>query len=68
MVKKVFPTHTNSVYGERISEFDIRNGEELEGDLPDKAKSLVQEWMKIHKDELLDIWNSQNFRNIEGLE
>lgn len=39
----------------------------LEGDLPSKAQSLVFEWASKHKDELLDIWNTQNFQAIEPL-
>jgi hypothetical protein len=33
-----------------------------------KAISLVMEWMSIHKDELLMMWNTQNFKQIAPLE
>ncbi|GHT81239.1 hypothetical protein FACS1894125_1590 [Actinomycetota bacterium] len=62
------PPHIHAVYGEYLGEFDIRNSELLEGDLPKKAVAMVQEWIGLHRSELLEIWNTQNFKEIEGLE
>ena len=33
-----------------------------------KACSLVLEWAKNNQDELLNIWNTQNFKQLEPLE
>lgn len=40
----------------------------LEGDLPNKAISLVVEWMSIHQEELLNMWNTQKFKPVAPLE
>jgi hypothetical protein len=39
----------------------------LEGDLSNKAQSLIQEWGKMHQDDLLEIWNSQHFKKLKPL-
>jgi hypothetical protein len=62
------PPHVHVIYGEYIGLIDIQTLEMLEGDLPPKALSLVTEWMSLHKDELLNIWNTQNFIELPPLE
>jgi hypothetical protein len=62
------PPHIHAVYGEYIGAIDIQTLEMLEGDLPPKALSLVREWMEQHKADLLEIWNTQNFKPLPPLE
>ena len=31
----------------------------FEGDLPKIAQQLVSEWLEIHKEELLEMWDKQ---------
>lgn len=62
------PPHIHAIYGEYIGAVDIRTLEMLEGDLPAKALSMVREWVGLHQAELLDIWNTQNFRALPPLE
>lgn len=38
----------------------------LEGNLPAKALSLVREWAAIHQDELLTMWQTQNFKQLRS--
>jgi hypothetical protein len=40
----------------------------INGDFPVKAERLVLEWMKLHIDELREMWDSQSFKRIEPLE
>lgn len=40
----------------------------LEGDLPNKALKLVQEWTKLNQVELLKIWKTQEFIKLPPLE
>ena len=61
------PPHIHAIYGEFIGAIDIHTGKLIEGDLPTRALKLVQEWLKIHKDEIIDIWNTQEFRKISPL-
>lgn len=62
------PPHVHAIYGGDVAEFDIQTGEILEGKLPPKAESMVQEWLELHRAELLEIWETQNFKKIEPLE
>ncbi|HBC75318.1 MAG TPA: hypothetical protein DC017_10830 [Candidatus Wallbacteria bacterium] len=51
----------------KISAIDINSFEVIEGDLPNKALLLVREWMKINRKDLLEIWNTQQFRELPPL-
>lgn len=46
---------------------DIRTLQILDGFLPTKEHRLVAEWMQIHQEELLDIWDTQVFRKLPPL-
>jgi hypothetical protein len=56
------------VRGEYLGVIDIQTQVMLEGDLPPKDLARAQEWTKLHQDELLDIWNTQNFRTLPPLD
>ena len=62
------PPHIHALYGEYMSAINISSGEVLEGDLPAKALGLVTEWLDIHKDELVKIWQTQEFKKLPPLE
>lgn len=62
------PPHIHVVYGEYLGVIDIRTLEMIEGDLPRKALSLVQEWAGQHQAELLEMWTTQNIRALPPLE
>ena len=62
------PPHIHALYGEYMGVINIQTLEVMEGDLPPKAVALVQEWMKPFKAELLEIWNTQNFKQLPPLE
>ena len=62
------PPHFHAIYGEAVGMFDINTVELIEGDLPVRARKLVFEWANIHRDELLRMWNSKEFKQLEGLE
>ncbi|MFY7667139.1 MAG: DUF4160 domain-containing protein [Crocinitomicaceae bacterium] len=55
----------------KYSEFEanvlIENGTILNGDLPISKLKLVSAWAEIHKEELLNMWNSKDFHKIEPL-
>lgn len=61
------PPHFHAVYGEFIGIFDIRTLEMIEGDLPNRAKNLVVEWAETNQDEMLKMWNSQEFKKLPPL-
>ena len=62
------PPHIHAIYGEYMGAIDIQTGELLEGDLPNRALNLVQEWLQIHRQEVLNIWNTQQFKKIPPLD
>ena len=53
--------HFHVVYGDHVGVIDIKMLNMLEGDLPPKALALVKEWAELHRDELMKIWNTQEF-------
>ncbi|MBR4736220.1 MAG: DUF4160 domain-containing protein [Rhodocyclaceae bacterium] len=62
------PPHIHALYGEEMAAIIIRTGEVLEGHLPPKALAMVQEWTGMHKDDLLQMWQTQAFKKLPPLE
>ena len=50
-----------------MAEFNIRTGRILEGKLPPKEMAMVKIWIKLHREELLKIWETQDFEKIAPL-
>jgi hypothetical protein len=61
------PPHIHVIYGEDAAEIEIKTGEIIYGSLPAKAQSLVYEWVSLHRDELVEMWETQEFRSIPPL-
>ncbi len=61
------PPHIHAIYNENVAAIDFVTGKVLEGYLPPKALSMVSEWCNHHKDELMEIWNTQEFKEIAPL-
>lgn len=62
------PPHIHAIYNEDMAAIDLMTGNVLEGYLPPKALALVQEWITLHRDELKEVWETQNFKDIAPLE
>ena len=62
------PPRIHALYGEDMAALDIQTGEVLEGHLPPKALAVVREWSAIHKDDLLHMWETQEFKSLSPLE
>ena len=62
------PPHIHAIYGDYIGAIDINSGEMIEGDLPNRALKMVQEWTRTHRLELLHIWETQEFSSIAPLD
>ncbi len=62
------PPHFKVKYGEFEANVLIENGNVLNGDLPIGKLKLVQAWVEIHKDELMEMWDSKNFHKINPLQ
>lgn len=61
------PPHIHCEYGEFGAAIDIRTLQILDGFPPTKEHRLVAEWLQIHQEELLDIWDTQVFRKLPPL-
>lgn len=62
------PPHIHALYGEDMAAIDVRTGEILEGSLPPKALMMVREWIGIHREDLLHMWETQEFKALSPLE
>ena len=62
------PPHIHALYGDDIVAVEIQTGDILEGNLPPKALSMVREWTELHKNDLLQIWKTQEFIKLPPLE
>lgn len=61
------PPHFHAIYGEFVGMVDIDKLEFIEGDLPKRAEKMVLEWASQNKEELMIMWNSKEFKLLEGL-
>lgn len=61
------PSHIHALYGENVGIFDLKTLEMTEGDLPRKAQELVGEWLSLHQEELLTMWENQNIKKLPPL-
>jgi hypothetical protein len=50
------PAHFHAIYGSHEALVEIESGATLRGGLPRRAESLVDEWLTLHRQELLDNW------------
>jgi hypothetical protein len=60
--------HFHALYGEFNGVFAIGDLDMLEGDMPGRARKLVEEWGARYKSELLEMWETQEFHQLPGLE
>ncbi len=72
IVIKVFfgdhpPPHFHAIYGEYNALVTIETLEIIEGDLPSRAQKLVLEWASLYQADLLQMWNTQEFRKLPSL-
>ena len=61
------PPHFHAVYGDYNGLFNIETLELIEGDLPNRAIKMIIEWAAIYKNELMEMWKSQEFRKLPPL-
>lgn len=61
------PPHFHAIYGEYVGIIDLKTLQMLEGDLPQKALNLVQEWATLHQKALQDMWENQEFQQLPPL-
>lgn len=60
--------HFHAVYGDFNGVFSIETLEMIEGDLPARSQRLVTEWGALYQNELLKMWQHNEFKQLPGLE
>jgi len=60
--------HFHAIYGEFNGVFVVDSLEMIEGDLPGRAQELVLEWAERYRDELRQMWETQEYKALPGLE
>lgn len=61
------PPHFHVRYNEYRATFDINTLNKLEGNVPARVRGLVEEWAELHQQELLQIWETQEFHKVDPL-
>jgi len=62
------PKHIHIKYNDYEAVMELEGMNIIHGSLPKKARVLVREWAELHQQELIEMWDSQNFHKIEPLE
>ena len=52
------PPHFHAFYAGDEAQLRISDGSVMRGSLPRTALGLVEEWARLHRDELMDNWES----------
>lgn len=59
------PPHLHARHGEYNARFEIESGDLMEGDFPKKQLRLIQAWIELHRDELIENWKESQKDNPE---
>ncbi len=62
------PPHIHIKYGEYEAVMELRNLNIIEGSIPKKCRQMVREWTDVHQQELIEMWETQNFHSNAPLE
>ncbi len=61
------PPHVHAIYGDDVAAINIRTGKIMDGSLPAKALSMVNEWIQENKDDLIKMWETQEYIKLDPL-
>ena len=63
------PPHVHVIYQDETFSITIRDLSIIDGEAQPSSRtlSMVKEWITLHRDELLDMWNTQELHSIEPL-
>ena len=63
------PPHVHAKYGESNASFNVNTGEMMHSsEFPLRASQMVKEFIEKNKDELLKMWENQEFIRLKGLD
>jgi hypothetical protein len=61
------PPHFHVQYNDLRATIDIQSLNITAGGLPARVRGLVEEWGELHRDELLEMWETKDFHRIQPL-
>ena len=61
------PPHIHAFYGNESATFYLSNGELYEGKFPNRGKKMVKEFILNNQEELLKMWETEQYKTLEGL-
>jgi hypothetical protein len=61
------PPHFHVRYNEYRASIEIQTLNVIAGTIPAKVRGLIEEWAELHQQELLQMWESQDFHTLEPL-
>jgi hypothetical protein len=61
------PPHFHVNYNDHRATIEIRTLNLIAGSLPARVRGLVEEWAELHKNELLQMWETSSFHRIAPL-
>lgn len=62
------PPHLHAIYGDYVGLFSLEEGEMYEGDIPVKEQKLIKKFILHYKEQLYDMWRTQNFYLLPPIE
>ena len=60
--------HFHAIYGDLSGVFELATLGMIEGELPARAQRLVREWAGHHQADLQEMWRTQRFHQLPGLD
>lgn len=61
------PPHIHAIYGEYVGMFSLSDGEMFEGDIPSKEQKLIKEFVNHYRDELIKMWETEQFETLAAI-
>ena len=62
------PPHLHAIYGDYVGLYSLEEGEMYEGDIPVKEQKLIKNFILHYKEQLYDMWKTQNFYLLPPIE
>ncbi len=62
------PPHLHAIYGDYVGLFSLEEGEMYEDDIPVKEQKLIKNFILHYREQLYDMWKTQNFYLLPPIE
>ena len=62
--KEHIPPHIYAITQDRDALFSIATGELMEGEFPAKAGAMVKEFVLTYQSELMEMWESEQYKKL----